>query len=856
MNQQDHTPLPSKLERRLRRLQARGRLVLFIEDLWPRLLPALGVMALFIFLSLINFWSLLPWLTHYILLGAFAGALTFFLVRNLHDLHWPSAEAANARLQQDGKVRHHALEALEDKPFANANSQNPLWQQHLRAMGKAARRARLDKPHATIDARDPFALRYGILLVLGLALFLNRQQLGPLFYTAFHPGAANQSRLAADIWITPPAYTGLPATILISGDEPSAQNRGAQSRGNEELPSILQIPAGATLEVRLSGVSKNRFGRPKLSLLTPSETIKIKLQSAQNGLTASSALTSTGTLVLRANRQRWQWPIEIMPDRPPIILWRAEPTPNQNGTLELTAEIGDDYGIEQAWAIIRLEPDQQRPDDLAPISDVAARQVKKIPLASIRGKEGARKQVLDLSDLPWAGLQAQIRLDAIDGAGQSASTSTKSVRLPKRKLYNPLAQAIAHERTELAIAPHRWPNTGRALDALTLAPDRFFENGRDYLLIRTSYWEIMNGRGENIDQTVEALWPLALQLEDKELALARRALDEAEQALREALENGASDEEINRLVEELRMAMNNYIEALANSGEADLAAGENSQNLDGDDLNDLLDQMRDLSQSGAKNAAQQLLSELETMLQNLRIDPGSTGRGGQSAGNGQNRGQNSGQGRGNGEGSGDPAMRAMGEMIAKQRELMDQSWTTARGNRDGTPTPSPEELAQRQRRLADQLGQFKEALGAGGAGSTEAQKAAREARNRFEDAWQSMEQAAEALQNGNPGVATTAQGEALNALREGAGALAEARAGQKQTGQGQADAAGTEGFKGQAVDPLGRPYSTRTGEEALIPDFSDPERARELIEEVRRRLSQPGRSQEEIDYLERLLERF
>ena len=68
------------------------------------------------------------------------------------------------------------------------------------------------------------------------------------------------------------------------------------------------------------------------------------------------------------------------------------------------------------------------------------------------------------------------------------------------------------------------------------------------------------------------------------------------------------------------MAMNNYIEALANSGEADLAAGENSQNLDGDDLNDLLDQMRDLSQSGAKNAAQQLLSELENMLQNLRID--------------------------------------------------------------------------------------------------------------------------------------------------------------------------------------------------------------------------------------------
>ena len=60
-------------------------------------------------------------------------------------------------------------------------------------------------------------------------------------------------------------------------------------------------------------------------------------------------------------------------------------------------------------------------------------------------------------------------------------------------------------------------------------------------------------------------------------------------------------------------------------------------------------------------------------------------------------------------------------------------------------------------------------------------------------------------------------------------------------------------------DPLGRPRRTEgpdLGTSVRVPDEIDTQRAREILEELRRRLSDPTRPRLELDYLERLLERF
>jgi hypothetical protein len=41
-----------------------------------------------------------------------------------------------------------------------------------------------------------------------------------------------------------------------------------------------------------------------------------------------------------------------------------------------------------------------------------------------------------------------------------------------------------------------------------------------------------------------------------------------------------------------------------------------------------------------------------------------------------------------------------------------------------------------------------------------------------------------------------------------------------------------------------------------VPDESDIQRAREILEELRRRLGERGRPPPELDYIERLIERF
>jgi hypothetical protein len=60
-------------------------------------------------------------------------------------------------------------------------------------------------------------------------------------------------------------------------------------------------------------------------------------------------------------------------------------------------------------------------------------------------------------------------------------------------------------------------------------------------------------------------------------------------------------------------------------------------------------------------------------------------------------------------------------------------------------------------------------------------------------------------------------------------------------------------------DPMGRPQRFQgpdAGNSVKVPDEIDIQRARAILEELRRRLGQPTRPVQELDYFERLLRRF
>ena len=141
-----------------------------------------------------------------------------------------------------------------------------------------------------------------------------------------------------------------------------------------------------------------------------------------------------------------------------------------------------------------------------------------------------------------------------------------------------------------------------------------------------------------------------------------------------------------------------------------------------------------------------------------------------------------------------------------------------------------------------------------GAG-TEAGEAARDALRRADDA---MDGAEDALRQDDFAEALDQQSQAMEALREGMRNLGEALAQQQQQGQGQQGMA-QGGDPGQQRDPLGRNAGSNGQlgtDETMLQGEDVYRRARELLDEIRRRTGEGERPQEELDYLERLLERF
>ncbi|MEE8438508.1 MAG: DUF4175 family protein, partial [Micropepsaceae bacterium] len=124
------------------------------------------------------------------------------------------------------------------------------------------------------------------------------------------------------------------------------------------------------------------------------------------------------------------------------------------------------------------------------------------------------------------------------------------------------------------------------------------------------------------------------------------------------------------------------------------------------------------------------------------------------------------------------------------------------------------------------------------------------ARQGLDGAGQAMTEAQENLQSNQLGAATQAQQEALNQMRGSAQQLARNLA--AENGQGQGDGLVNE-------DPLGRRIGGNNPVGRLLeglPQQSDIQRARQILDELRRRAAELGRSQEELDYIERLLDLF
>jgi len=214
-------------------------------------------------------------------------------------------------------------------------------------------------------------------------------------------------------------------------------------------------------------------------------------------------------------------------------------------------------------------------------------------------------------------------------------------------------------------------------------------------------------------------------------------------------------------------------------------------------------------------------------------------------------------------------------MIRKQQQLRDRTFRQGqdarrdrqRGQRGERGQPGEQnmgELRQDQQALRDQLNRLMQELRKRGMGQQPGEPGQDGQQGGEMDqlgrAGEAMGEAEGQLGEGNADSAVDAQGRALEAMRKGAQGMAQSMQQQQGMGPGPGQPGrGQQQRAGQDTDPLGRPLRGRDyGDDTnvKVPGEIDVQRARRILEELRRRFADPLRPQIELDYLERLLKDF
>ena len=601
---------PAELPSRLAIAARRARYAILWERVWPPL-AALGTAAgLFLALSWLGLWLWLPPLGRAAGLVLFA-ALALWAAFPFLFLRLPGFADALRRIDRVSGLRHRPATTLADRLAVNA--QDPyalaLWNAHVARSRQNAKALRAGAPAPRVAGRDPYAVR-GLVLIAAIATFVaaGGERWHRIAAAFDWRGVVVPANFRVDAWVAPPAYTGRPPIILPGIHPGEASATAAQTDGP------VSVPVNSTLVVRATG-------KLKLELSTTGGLVPAK----EEGRPPAGAeehrftITATGAATLRGAGENLVWPFNAIPDKSPTIALIKDPEQQSRGALLLSYRLEDDYGVAEAHATFA------RKDNTA---GQAARPLFGPPdfalvLPQARTRSGTGQTIKDLTDHPWAGAEVTLTLVARDDAGNEGRSEPFDFRLPERVFTKPLARALIEQRRNLALDANTRPLVTTALDALALAPERFTKEAGIYLGLRSIYWSLARAKSDDdLRDVVKRLWQMAVGIEDGDIANAEEALRNAENALQQALDRGASDQELKALMEQLRATMDRFLQAMAeqlkNSRELARPLSPNARVLSSRDLQNMLDRLENLARSGAKDAARQLLQQLQEMMENLQ----------------------------------------------------------------------------------------------------------------------------------------------------------------------------------------------------------------------------------------------
>ncbi|WP_133245672.1 DUF4175 family protein [Candidatus Phycosocius bacilliformis] len=799
------TTPPPATRRALRQTIRRHALVLGLRSLWLPLfiLTAMGATG----------WLTQNWPAAMVSacagLAWIASLVAFW--RAWQHFHPMDEHAAGLALERAAGLEE--LAPLTGRDDRRISGDDALWSWHQRQLIEAA--GKLSTP-----VKPPLFWHDGVkalALAAALVLCLARPEAAGRALSFDLSPLVGDADLVVEVWAEPPAYTGLPLIRL------------------DRLQPDVKLPAGSRVTARVDGprgapILKGPSGAARLS--------RLEGGSWQGSITISKS----GSLTLDRLGTRAHWQVEALIDQKPVLTLTQPVRIDPRGRLDIAFQASDDYGLSDAF--VRIRP-VRVPEGLR------GHEVFETPIALETGADadGARRVFVDVADHPLTGLDVTVEVGVRDGADQASLSQPQKLILPQRNWTNPLAAALQEIRLLILreARPFRRPlprfatlfapqDTGPvAIDVASLGPIRLdltepsigappgIAEARAKLtaVSQTMAQMGLSDLGQlslhyavqllSLARTVEdahgvapILWQMAVQIEASSQTPAQEKIAAARDALKQALEQGASPEEIQQLTQELREAVGERLQELAEQGASGQGGGSDPSgpSITAGDLEDQLKQLEESGSGGQRQDALTQLDQLDQLLENLQ--PGSPSAGSQADGSGQGSG--------------------LDRLMQEQRALSDETGDLANSPPSSNTDRNREDLANRQDGLADLL------EGEPASGEAEGQ-------NR-QQAAQAMREAARALREGRPEEAQEAQTRALQALRQAAASAPQSQAG-----------------TGQDEDPIGRPLPQRDdGKATKVPDGVEKRRARDVRDELRRRQAEPDRSPQERDYIDRLLQ--
>ena len=242
---------------------------------------------------------------------AVAATVPLFRVR------WPSAIEGLRRLDRKSLLPHRPATAIADRMAPEAGDQFAvaLWRAHLERALRAAHALKAGTPVPQVAARDPYALR-GLVAVLVIATFFaaGGERTKRIAAAFDWRGVVTPANYRIDAWVTPPAYTGRPPLIL-PGLRP-----GEQSLARAGGP--VTVPAGSTLVVRSTGQSGLDVAvKGGIAEAKP----EAKPQAPKGTEERHFTITAAGTATVKGGGDDVVWTFNAIPDRPPTIALAKEP---------------------------------------------------------------------------------------------------------------------------------------------------------------------------------------------------------------------------------------------------------------------------------------------------------------------------------------------------------------------------------------------------------------------------------------------------------------------------------------------------------------------------------------------------